>query len=81
MSKIRKSIAYAYPTSTFARELCSPGYFVSQYRLLEDGTWSAPYIAQGHDVFTDRNDPELLALFEETDGEPCPYFIQSLTRK
>ncbi len=74
--KLRKAIAYAYPTSTHASELGvakTGGYFVSQSILREDGTWPPPYIAQGHDVFATRNDPDLLALFAETDGTQCPF--------
>lgn len=80
--KIRKAIAYAYPTSARASELGSAGYYVEQYRLREDGSWSAPYIAQGcHDVFPDRQDPDLLALFAEADGEPCPHWLAAEGRR
>ena len=75
--KLRKSIAYAYPTSNRAKELghyATGCYYVAQSVLREDGTWSPEYVAQGHDAFTDRNDPDLLALFAETDGEVCPYY-------
>lgn len=74
--KLRKAIAYAYPSSPHAVELGhgkTGCYYVSQSVLREDGTWSPPYIAQGHDAFTDRNDPDLLQLFAETGGEQCPY--------
>lgn len=82
--RLRKAIAYAYPTSAHAKELgCyqTGCYYVSQSILREDGTWSPPYIAQGHDAFQDRNDPDLLALFDETDGEPCPHWINAEKRK
>jgi hypothetical protein len=70
MNKLRKAIAYAYPTSERAAELGAPGYYVEQSMLREDGTWSPPYIAQGcHDVFVSREDADLLALFAEADGE------------
>jgi hypothetical protein len=72
--KTRKSIAYAYPTSEAANELGQPGFYVCQYVKLETGEWSTPFIAQGHDVFDDKNDPDLLALFNESDGEVCPYY-------
>jgi hypothetical protein len=74
--KIRKAIAYAYPTSNHARELdCGKSgcYYVSQSMLREDHTWSPPYIAQGAEGFTNRHDPDLLAFFEECDGVQCPY--------
>ncbi len=77
--KLRKAIAYAYPTSSRARDLgCGTTgcYYVSHSILREDGTWSPDYVAQGcHDSFQDRNDPDLLALFEEADGDPCPYWL------
>ncbi len=81
--KLRKAIAYAYATSNHARELgCAATgcYYVSQSILREDGTWSPPYIAQGHDAFQDRNDAALLALFNETDGEPCPHWLAAEER-
>lgn len=74
--ELRKAIAYAYPTSNHAKELgCerTGGYYVAQSILREDGTWSPPYIAQGHDWFASRNDPDLWLLFGETDGEQCPF--------
>ncbi len=82
--KLRKAIAYAYPTSKHAAALyhtITGCYYVSQSILREDGTWSPPYIAQGHDGFLDRNDPALLALFDETDGDICPYFLAAEARK
>ncbi len=76
VSRVRKAIAYAYPSSVRAGELGSAGWYVEQYRMREDGTWSAPFIAQGcHDVFPASSDPDLLALFGEADGEPCPYWL------
>ena len=77
--KLRKSIAYAFPTSSFADSLGvsdTGGYYVQQYRRLEDGSWSTPFIAQGHDVFQDPKDEDLLALFAESDGEICPHFLR-----
>jgi hypothetical protein len=81
---IRKAIAYAYATSPHAVELghAKTGcYYVSQSILREDGTWSPPYIAQGHDAFADRNDPDLILLFTETDGEPCPHWLAAEVRR
>lgn len=76
--RLRKAIGYAYPTSIRASELGAPGYFVEQSMLREDGTWSPPYIAQGcHDVFSNARDPDLLAMFNEADGETCPHFLRS----
>ena len=73
---IRKSIAYAFPTSERAEELGQPGYYVEQSILREDGTWSPGYVAVGHDVFDDIDDPDLWALFNEHDGEVCPMFLK-----
>lgn len=75
---IRKSIAYCYPTSPFAKVLGvhkTGGWYVQQYSWREDGTWSRPYVAQGNDVFTSSTDPDLIALYLESDGEPCPSFL------
>jgi len=37
---------------------------------------STPFIAQGHNVFQDPKDEDLLALFAESDGEICPHFLR-----
>lgn len=77
--KLRKAISYAYPGSPFAKELgCEKhgAYYVQQSILREDGTWSPPYIEQGHDGFSDPVDPDLIQLFQEADGEPCPMFVR-----
>ncbi len=82
--KLRKAVAYAYPSSPHAVELghAKTGcWYVSQSVLREDGTWSPPYIAQGHDAFTDRADPDLQALFDQTDGEPCPHWLAAEGRR
>lgn len=74
--KLRKAIAYAYPTSPHAKELGhyqTGCYYVTQSILREDGTWSPPHIAQGGEGYIDRNDGDLASFFAETDGEQCPY--------
>jgi len=76
--KIRKAIAYAYPSSQNASELGSAGYYIQQSVLLEGGVWSAPYIAQGHDVFAEYNDPDLHRLLDEHDGELSPYCMTTI---
>jgi len=79
MTNIRKSIAYAYPTSTTAEKLgvaATGGWFIQQYRRLESGEWSTPYVAQGNDVFQSADDPELIDLYMETDGEQCWMFTK-----
>ena len=59
-----KAIEYAYPTSHNAELLGSPGYYVA---TSIDGNPSKPHI--GYDVFEDIHDPDLMALFNEIDGE------------
>lgn len=82
--KLRKAIAYAYASSTHAAELghAKTGcYYVSQSLLREDGSWSPPYIAQGHDAFKSSGDIDLHKLFEETDGEVCPHYAAAKARE
>jgi len=80
--KIRKAIAYAYPTSKFAEELGGAGYYIQQTLFREDHSWSPPYIAQGHDRFDNYNDPDLHALLNEHEGEVSPFcFTRNGTRK
>lgn len=72
--KVVKRIAYCYPTSPRAGELgCykTGGYFVEQQMLCEDNSWSRPYAAHGcgDEAFASATDPDLLALFNEADGE------------
>jgi hypothetical protein len=76
--KLRKAIGYAYPSSQFASELGGAGYFIQQSILREDRSWSAPYIAQGHDLFTEYNDPDLHRLLDEHDGDVSPYCMTKL---
>lgn len=68
MTSIRKAIAYCYPTSPNAVTLGKSGFHVCQWRKLESGEWSTPYLEQGHDVFNTVNDPDLLSLLDEADG-------------
>lgn len=70
--KYRKSIAYAYQTSTNADTLGDSGFHIEEYALLESGDWSVPYIPQQcqGDVFERMDDPDLIALFIDRRGEP-----------
>lgn len=75
--KIRKSIAYAYPSSTTAAELGrskTGGFYVQHSIRRKDGSWSPGYIVPGMegDSFDRADDPELQQLFAEVDGEVCP---------
>ena len=67
--KIRKWIAYSYASSHNAKILGKPGYHVAQSILREDDTWSPPYLAQGYDVFDTIDDPDLIQLLKECEGE------------
>ena len=78
--RIRKAISYAYPTSIRAGELGvtdTGGWYVEVCALNEAGEWSSPYVAQGNDVFASAADPDLIQLYRETDGEPCPFFLRN----
>jgi hypothetical protein len=79
--KIRKSIAYAYPTSPRAVELGvrdRGGYYVEQSVQREDGTWSTGYVADGcgNEAFSSPDDSDLISLYLEADGTACPMFVQ-----
>ena len=66
-----KFIAYAYPTSDRAKELGvykQGGWFVAQSHRQEDRTMTPPYIAQGHDVFSTKDDVDMYQLLKESDG-------------
>lgn len=73
MKGLRKEVHYCYPTSPRAAQLLSAGYYVAQSFIREDGTRCPPYPAIGNDVFDRVDDPDLLQLFAEMDGEPGPY--------
>lgn len=79
--KIRKSISYAYPTSTRAHELghAKTGcYYVGQSILREDGTWSPDCVWPGTegDATPDKNAQYLRDLFNEIDAEVSPYSMK-----
>ena len=75
--KIRKSIAYCYPTSPNAIEFGSHGFYVQQELLREDQTWSPGYPASP-DIFDKVDDADLIQLLKESDGDYyskyCQYF-------
>lgn len=80
--KVRKSIAYAYPTSPRSKELGvrkTGGWFIQHYRLNEAGEWSTPYVPAGAEaeVFDRPDHPDLISLYHEySDAEPCPSFLR-----
>ena len=72
--KIRKEIAYSYPTSINAKNL---GFYKTgcfhvsvTYLDIEGSGQCKTFVPHNAEGFADRNDPALLALFEETEGEP-----------
>ena len=72
-TKILKSISYSYPTSDNAEALgfADTGcYHISITYIGVEGsdqfTTFMPHDAEG---FTDKNDPDLLALYNETEGQ------------
>lgn len=75
---VYKSIAFAYPTSLRAAELGAyktGAWFVELCGENEAGQfWTA--VAQGHDSFATPDDPELIALFLETDGAISGAFLR-----
>lgn len=73
--KLYKSIEWAYPTSPRASELghAETGCWFVNHRLEGSGQDNkAPFPnAEGFPVLH----PDLIALYHEADGEPCPYFL------
>lgn len=80
MTRKRKSIAYAYPSSPLADKAGRPdkgGYFVKQETWLGGSWFDTTHpgdLAEG--MFDSPDDPELHALFEETEGEVCPLSLK-----
>ncbi len=77
--KTRKSINYAYPSSPHAVTLGHAGtgcHYVAVSVFREGASWSPSEPAHNAEGFTNPTDPDLLALYAETDGEPCPYFLR-----
>ncbi len=78
--KTTKSIAYAYPTSSMAKALghtkTGCWYVQVTYHDIEGSGQSitfAPYNAEG---FSAPDDKDLIAIFKETEGTVCPYFLK-----
>lgn len=77
--KITKAIAYAFPSSHtakslgFARTGC---YFVQQtYSNIEGSDQCATFAPHDAEGFAEPNHPDLIALFHEYEGIPCPHFL------
>ena len=73
--KKRKSIDYAYPTSTHATLLgCNKTgcYYVAVSVLRKDGTWSPSVPEHNAEGFIDPKHPDLLAMYMECEAEAAP---------
>lgn len=79
-NKLYKSIAYAYPTSPMAKELgfYDDGCFYIQHRLMniEGSDQCKTFAAHNAEGFLKATNPDLIALFKETEGEVCPTFLR-----
>lgn len=70
-----KAIAYAYPLSINAERLgCGEtgAWYVAQ--TIDGRSLLVTKIAHNCEGFATPDDPDLIALFNEYEGEPCPYF-------
>ncbi len=82
--KTRKSISFAYATSATAKLLdheATGCYYIASAVLREDGNWSHATPVHNAEGFTSAADPDLIWLYKETDGEPCPYFWANCNEK
>jgi len=74
--KIYKEIAFAFPTSDNAKELdfYDEGCFYVQqtYHNIENSGQYRSFIAHNCEGFTDRDDPDLIALLHEYEGSINP---------
>jgi hypothetical protein len=73
-NRLTKTIAYAFPSSTHAKEFGSHGYYVEEVLSNVEGSDQcniAPHqSAYAGDVFQDIRDADLWSLFKECDGIP-----------
>jgi len=77
--KILKDIAYAYPTSENAEKLgfADTGcyYIEITYIGVEGSDQCVTFMPNDAEGFIDKNDADLLALYEETDGDSLREFL------
>ena len=78
--KLRKCIAYCYPSSPRSIEAGNAGYYVAHSILREDGSWSPDYMASP-DIFESIDDADLIQLLKELDGEYYPKYCQFQNNK
>lgn len=78
MTTVTKSISYAYPTSQNALELGMGDegcFYVEQAFWNIDGSGQCSIeIAHNCEGFSDKFDPDLIALYREYEGDICPDF-------
>lgn len=77
--KVFKSIAFAFPTSQAAAHLgfTKTGcYFVQSRTDDPESGQSSTVVPHDAEGFAAPDDPDLIALFREYDGEPCPMFLR-----
>lgn len=80
MTHFTKSIAYAFPTSTMAKELGfdkTGCFYVQQTAHNIEGSGQAKtFAAHNAEGFAKPNDPDLVAFYHETEGKICPHFLR-----
>lgn len=79
-NNLTKSISYAYPSSTNAGVLgmseTGAWYISLTISDIEGSGQCRTFMPHDAEGFLNPDDPDLAALFHETDGEICPYFKQ-----
>jgi hypothetical protein len=76
--KTRKSINYAYATSPMANHLGfgkTGCYYITTATLNEDGFWGVDYALHSAEGYLSKDNPDLIAQFNETEGEVSPYSL------
>ena len=78
--KTTKSISYAYPTSQMAEALgCAKAgcwYVQVTYHDIEGSGQSSTFAPHNAEGFQSPDDKDLIAIFKETEGDICPYFLK-----
>lgn len=80
MSTIRKAITYAYPHSANARKLgmsdTGAWHVELTYLNIENSGQSLNFLPHNAEGFYMPDDPDLIALFREYEGDLCPHFVR-----
>jgi hypothetical protein len=78
--KITKEISFAFPTSKLAENLGfkETGCFHISltYHNIENSDQSISFVPHNAEGFLNPDDPDLIAIFKETEGETCRHFIK-----